>query len=148
IVWTGGVTGNSALSNSGFELTKGKVRGNDDLRAPGEEKRITVSDFACVIYEAEGEPCRRTAQPPLQHADTCDARIRALLRHQLLSEFVFDDKGTVASLGETDAMGTVFNDNKLYGKAAVSMKKVIDNRSLFLLGGPKLILKKGKLRMF
>ncbi|SFA85606.1 NADH dehydrogenase [Lentibacillus halodurans] len=148
IVWTGGVTGNGVLSKSGFELTKGKVTVNGDLRAPGEENIFILGDCAWVMNEEEGKPFPPTAQAAMQHADTCANNIKALLRNEPLNKFVFDDKGTVASLGETDAMGTVFNDNKLYGKPAVSMKKVIDNRYLFLLGGPKLILKKGKLRMF
>ncbi|RYG71522.1 NAD(P)/FAD-dependent oxidoreductase [Lentibacillus lipolyticus] len=147
IVWTGGVTGSSVLSKSGFEITKGKVTVDGDLRAPGEENLFIIGDCAWVMNEAEGKPFPPTAQAAMQHADTCANNLRALLNREPLQKFVFDDKGTVASLGETDAMGTVFSDNKLYGKPAVSMKKVIDNRYLFLLGGPKLILKKGKLRM-
>lgn len=45
-------------------------------------------------------------------------------------------------------MGTVFDGRLLYGKSATAMKKVIDNRYLFMLGGPQLILKKGKLKLF
>ncbi|WP_438819983.1 hypothetical protein, partial [Bacillus toyonensis] len=37
---------------------------------------------------------------------------------------------------------------KLTGWKASFMKKVIDNRYLFLLGGPLLVLKKGKLKFF
>ncbi|GAB4072207.1 NAD(P)/FAD-dependent oxidoreductase [Barrientosiimonas marina] len=148
IVWTGGVTGSSVLSKSGFELTKGKVTVNGDMRAPGQENIFILGDCAWVMDEEAGKPFPPTAQAAMQHADTCSDNLKALLRHQPLKKFIFDDKGTVASLGETDAMGTVFNDNKLYSKPAVSMKKVIDNRYLFLLGGPKLVLKKGKLRMW
>ncbi|TMN23393.1 NAD(P)/FAD-dependent oxidoreductase [Lentibacillus cibarius] len=147
IVWTGGVTGSSILSKSGFEITKGKVTVDGDMRAPGEENIFILGDCAWVMNEAEGKPFPPTAQAAMQHAETCSDNLKALLHHEPMKKFVFDDKGTVASLGETDAMGTVFNDNKLYGKPAVSMKKVVDNRYLFLLGGPKLILKKGKLRM-
>src|SRR5699024_11874093 len=48
IVWTGGVTGNSVLGKSGFELTKGKVTVNGDLRAPGEENIFILGDCAWV----------------------------------------------------------------------------------------------------
>lgn len=148
IVWTGGVTGNSILSKSGFEITKGKVTVNDDLRAPSDENIFIIGDCAWVMNKAEGRPFPPTAQAAMQHADTCATNIKALLYGEALEPFVFDDKGTVASLGSSDAMGTVFSDTKLYGKPATAMKKVIDNRYLFLLGGPKLILKKGKLRLF
>ncbi|GAA0440609.1 NAD(P)/FAD-dependent oxidoreductase [Lentibacillus halophilus] len=147
IVWTGGVTGNSLLSKAGFDITKGKVTVNGDMRAPGEENIFILGDCAWVMDEEKGKPFPPTAQAAMQHADTCSNNLRALLHNEPLDKFVFDDKGTVASLGQSDAMGTIFNDTKLYGKPAVSMKKVIDNRYLFMLGGPRLILKKGKLRM-
>jgi NADH dehydrogenase len=148
IVWTGGVTGNPILSKSGFELTKGKVTVNGDLRAPGEDNIFILGDCAWVMNEKEGRPFPPTAQAAMQHATTCANNIKALLHNLPLTNFEFDDKGTVASLGVKDAMGTVFSGTKLYGKSAATMKKVIDNRSLFLQGGTKLILKKGKVRLF
>ncbi|GAA0614007.1 NAD(P)/FAD-dependent oxidoreductase [Virgibacillus siamensis] len=147
IVWTGGVTGSSVLSKSGFEITKGKVTVDSDLRAPDEENIFIIGDCAWVMNKEEGRPFPPTAQAAIQHADTCSSNLKALLQNGPLEEFVFDNKGTVASLGSKDAMGTVFDDHLLYGKQASAMKKVIDNRSLFLLGGPKLVLKKGKMRL-
>src|SRR5699024_5413669 len=143
-----GVTGNSILGETGFEITKGKVTVNSDMRAPGEDDIFILGDCAWVMNEAEGRPYPPTAQAAIQHADTCANNIRALLHDEPLTSFEFDDKGTVASLGVTDAIGTVCSDVKLQGKAAATMKTVIDNRSLFLLGGVKTILKKGKLRPF
>ncbi|WP_099157859.1 NAD(P)/FAD-dependent oxidoreductase [Virgibacillus ndiopensis] len=145
IVWTGGVTGNSILGKSGFELTKGKVSVNADLRAPDEENIFVLGDCSWVMDEEAGRPYPPTAQLAIQEADICAANIKALLYNEPMQNFVFDNKGTVASLGKKDAMGTVFSDKKLYGTPASAMKNVIDNRYLFLLGGPKLILKKGKL---
>lgn len=147
IVWTGGVTGSSILSKSGFEITKGKVTVESDMRAPGENNIFILGDCAWVMNEKEGRPFPPTAQAAMQHADTCSTNLKSLLQDGPMESFDFDDKGTVASLGEKDAMGTVFDDHLLYGTSATAMKKVIDNRYLFLLGGPKLILKKGKLRM-
>ncbi|MUV36321.1 NADH dehydrogenase [Lentibacillus sp. JNUCC-1] len=148
VVWTGGVKGSSILTESGFELTKGKVTVDGDLRAPGEENIFILGDCAWVMNKEEGRPYPPTAQSAMQHADTCAANLRALLHNEPLESFVFDDKGTVASLGVTDGMGTVFSGTKLYGKSAATMKKVVDNRYLFLLGGPKLVLRKGKFRPF
>lgn len=148
IVWTGGVTGNAVLGKSGFEITRGKVTVNGDMRAPGEENIFILGDCAWVMNEAEGRPFPPTAQAALQHADTCAKNIRALLNQEPLENFFFDDKGTVASLGVSDGIGNVFNGKKLKGKSAATMKKVVDNRSLFLLGGTKIVLKKGKVRPF
>lgn len=148
IVWTGGVKGNSILDKSGFELTKGKVTVNGDLRAPGYDNIFILGDCAWVMNKAENRPYPPTAQAAMQHATTCAQNIRALMYQEPLEEFVFSDKGTVASLGVTDAVGTILNGTKLYGKSAATMKKVVDDRYLFLLGGPKLLLKKGKFRPF
>lgn len=148
IVWTGGVTGSPVLAKSGFEITRGKVTVNADLRAPGEENIFIIGDCAWVMNEAEGRPFPPTAQAAMQHATTCANNIKALLYSQPLENFVFDDKGTVASLGVTDGVGTIFSGTKLSGKSAAAMKKVVDNRYLFLLGGLKLFLKKGKVRPF
>src|SRR5699024_3997071 len=46
VVWTGGVTGSPVLSESGFELTRGKVTVDGDLRAPGEENIFIIGDCA------------------------------------------------------------------------------------------------------
>ncbi|WP_047982191.1 NAD(P)/FAD-dependent oxidoreductase [Ornithinibacillus contaminans] len=148
IVWTGGVTGNSLLAKSGFELTKGKVTVNQDLRAPGFENIFILGDCAWVMNKETGRPYPPTGQAAMQHAATCANNIHALLHHEPLEEFIFHDKGTVASLGITDGMGTILSGTKLYGKTAAAMKKVVDDRYLFLLGGPKLFLKKGKIRPF
>ncbi|MBM7554323.1 NAD(P)/FAD-dependent oxidoreductase [Thalassobacillus pellis] len=148
IVWTGGVTGNSVLGESGFELTKGKVTVEDTLQAPGNENIFVLGDCAWVMNKEDGKPYPPNAQGAIQHATTCANNIKALLHGESLEPFVFDNKGVVASLGKSDAMGTVFSDKKLYGKTAASMKKVVDNRYILMLGGPKLFLKKGKIRPF
>ncbi len=148
IVWTGGVTGSSVLGKSGFELTRGKVTVNGDLRAPGHENIFVLGDCAWVMDEETNKPYPPTAQAAMQHADTCAYNIRALLYGEPLQKFEFHDRGTVASLGVTDGIGNVFSGTQLKGKSAAAMKKVVDNRSIFLLGGTKILLKKGKLRPF
>lgn len=147
-VWTGGVKGSSVLTNSGFELVKGKVNVDADLRLPGEENIFVLGDCSWVWNKEEDRPYAPTAQLAMQEADTAANNVRALLTGRPLEDFVFQSKGTVASLGVNDGIGNVFNDYKLQGKSAAAMKKVVDNRSLFMLGGTKLMLKKGKVRPF
>ncbi|HLR22136.1 MAG TPA: NAD(P)/FAD-dependent oxidoreductase [Pseudogracilibacillus sp.] len=148
IIWTGGVTGSPVLAESGFEITKGKVTVDGDMRAPGEDNIFILGDCAWVMDEEAGKPFPPTAQAAIQHADTCANNIVALIKGGPMEKFQFDDKGTVASLGVTDGIGTVLDGTELKGKPAAAMKKVVDNRSLFLLGGMKIILKKGKVRPF
>lgn len=148
IIWTGGVKGSSVLGNSGFELTKGKVNVDSDLRMSGEENIFVIGDCSWVWDHNADRPYPPTAQLAMQEADVVAANLVALLNNEPLTDFVFKSKGTVASLGHSDGIANVFNDNKLKGKAAAAMKKVVDNRSLYLIGGPKLVLKKGKFRPF
>ncbi|MRI67586.1 NAD(P)/FAD-dependent oxidoreductase [Gracilibacillus thailandensis] len=148
IVWTGGVQANRIVGESGFELTKGKVNVDATLRAPGHDEVFILGDCAWVMNNETGKPYPPTAQIAIQEADVCAHNIKTMIYGGTLQEFQFDDKGTVASLGGSDAMGTVFDGNKLYGMQAKVMKNVIDDRYLFLLGGPMLVLKKGKFRPF
>jgi len=129
-------------------LNRGKVTVDGDLRAPGFENIFILGDCAWVMDGETGKPFPPTAQAAMQHAETCARNIKALLHAEPLETFIFDDKGTVASLGVTDGIGNVFSGTQLKGKSAATMKKVVDNRSLFLLGGTKILLKKGKLRPF
>ncbi len=148
IVWTGGVQANRIVGESGFELTKGKVNVDPTLRVPGHDEVFILGDCAWVMNNETGKPYPPTAQIAIQEADVCAHNIKTMIYGGTLQEFTFDDKGTVASLGGSDAMGTVFDGNKLYGMQAKVMKNVIDDRYLFLLGGPMLVLKKGKFRPF
>ncbi|SDI79628.1 NAD(P)/FAD-dependent oxidoreductase [Natribacillus halophilus] len=148
IVWTGGVKGSSVLEKSGFELTKGKVNVQPDLRLEAEENIFVLGDCSWVWNHEEDQPYPPTAQLAVQEGDVTARNVKALLRNDPTDDFVFNDKGTVASLGMTDGIGSVFNNYKLQGKSAAAMKKVVDNQSLFMLGGPKLLLKKGKVRPF
>ncbi|MEC5425157.1 NAD(P)/FAD-dependent oxidoreductase [Virgibacillus sp. C22-A2] len=148
VVWTGGVKGSPVLGDSGFELTKGKVNVDSDLRMPGEENIFVIGDCSWVWNKEADRPYPPTAQLAMQEADVVAANLEALLTNQPLKDFVFDDKGTVASLGQSDGIGSIFSNYKLSGKRAAVMKKVVDNRSLYLMGGVKLVLKKGKMRPF
>ena len=57
--------------------------------------------------------------------------------------FVYDDKGAVCSLGHGDAIGDAMG-RKFTGKTANALKKIVDDRALFLVGGAGLVVKKGK----
>lgn len=149
VIWAAGVRGSSIVEKSGFEAMRGRVKVNSDLRAPGYDNVFIIGDCALVINEEINRPYPPTAQIAIQMADTCAANIIALIRGKgEMQSFVPDIKGTVCSLGHDDAMGVVFGEKQLYGAQASFMKKVIDNRYLWKLGGLSLVLKKGKFNLF
>jgi len=149
VVWAAGVRGNSVIDRSGIEAMRGRVKVDPYLRVPGHEDVFVIGDCSLVINEEINRPYPPTAQIAMQQGETCAKNLAALIRNseEELKVFTPDIKGTVCSLGEDDAIGVVFG-KKLKGSKAAFMKKVIDNRALYMIGGPSLVLKKGKLKFF
>ncbi|WP_138420269.1 NAD(P)/FAD-dependent oxidoreductase [Aquibacillus sediminis] len=148
-VWAAGVRANSIVEKSGLEHNRGKVEVSPELRAPSHPEVFVVGDCALIMNEETGRPYPPTAQIAMQEAEVCADNLAKLVKGEdELEAFEFINRGTVASLGHSDAMGAVFGDKKLFGFTASLMKKVIDNRSLFKLGGIGLLLKKGKFNIF
>lgn len=148
VVWAAGVRGNSVIDKSGFENMRGRVKVDSYLRVPGYENTFVIGDCSAVINPENDRPYPPTAQIAMQQAITTAKNITSLVKGKReLDDFEFDNKGTVCSLGEHDAIGVVFG-KKLTGFSASFMKKVIDNRALFMIGGPSLVFKKGKFNIF
>ncbi len=147
VVWAAGVRGNSIIEKSGFEAMRGRVKVAKDLRAPGHDDVFIIGDSSLFINEEINRPYPPTAQIAMQQGELCARNLAALIREKKeLEEFKPDIKGTVCSLGEDDAIGVVYG-RKLTGTKASIMKKVIDNRSLFMIGGVPLVMKKGKFKI-
>ncbi|PTL38928.1 NAD(P)/FAD-dependent oxidoreductase [Alkalicoccus saliphilus] len=148
VVWTTGVRGNPVVENSGFEAMRGRIKVEKDLRAPGYEDIFVIGDCSLIINEETERPFPPTAQIAIQQAYTCANNLKALIEGKKeLEVFNPEIKGTVASLGGNEAIGVV-GSRKLYGNSASVMKKMIDNRYLYLLGGVPLVMKKGKLKFY
>ncbi len=143
VVWATGVRGSSIIEKSGFEAMRGRVKVEPDLRAPGHDDVFIIGDCALIINEEINRPYPPTAQIALQQGEVCAYNLKALIKGEETKTFKPEIKGTVASLGGSEAIGLVFG-KKLYGTSASFMKKMIDNRSLYIIGGPGLVLKKGK----
>jgi NADH dehydrogenase len=141
VVWTGGVRGNAIVEEAGFETMRGRVKVDEYLHAPAFDDVYVIGDCS-LIFNAEGRPYPPTAQIAMQQGFTCAHNLLASIRGEKKNTFVPDMKGTVASLGKNEAIGLVF-DRKIYGYVAATMKKLIDLRYLFIIGGISLALRKG-----
>ncbi|MEK3807323.1 NAD(P)/FAD-dependent oxidoreductase [Metabacillus sp. SLBN-84] len=148
VVWAAGVRGNSIVEEAGFENMRGRVKVDSYLRAPGHDDVFIIGDCSLVINEEINRPYPPTAQIAMQQGITAAKNISVAVRDQgEMEEFKPDIKGTVASLGEDDAVGMVFG-KKVMGTKASFMKKMIDNRALMMVGGAGLVVKKGKFKFF
>lgn len=145
VVWAAGVRGNKLIETSGIENARARVRVEADMRAPGFDDVFIVGDCAFMINPENDRPYPPTAQIAMQQGVQIAKNIVSLIEGNETSAFVPDLKGAVCSLGHDDAIGDAMG-RKLTGKAASALKKVIDNRALFLVGGAGLVLKKGKFK--
>lgn len=146
VIWAAGVRGSSIIEKSGIEAMRGRVKVEPTLQAPDLEEVFVIGDCSLIINEEINRPYPPTAQISMQQAEVCAENIIALLRGEKLRDFVYEQKGTVCSLGDDDAIGVVFG-KKLKGARASAMKKIIDNRALYVMGGLPLLMKKGKFKL-
>lgn len=145
VIWAAGVRGNHLIEMSGIENNRARVHVEKDMRAPGFDDVFVVGDCAAFFNEETGRPYPPTAQIAMQQAVVIAKNIVHLMNGEETVEFIPQLKGSVCSLGHDDAIGDALG-RKLSGKSAAALKKIIDNRALFLIGGPKLVAKKGKFK--
>lgn len=146
VVWAAGIRGNRLIEESGIENMRARVKVDKDLTVPGSDEVFVIGDCALMINEETNRPYPPTAQIAMQQGEATAKNIAELIKDGETTEFVPDLKGTVCSLGDDDAIGVVFG-KKVTGKRASFMKKMIDNRALYMVGGASLVLKKGKLNV-
>ena len=116
VVWAAGVRGNPIIEASEFENMRGRVKVRADLRAPGLDDVFVIGDCSLVINEEINRPYPPTAQIAMQQGEMVATNIVRLIGGRTdLASFTFDNKGTVCSLGDDDAIGVVFG-KKLQGK--------------------------------
>lgn len=95
------------------------------------------------MINPEGRPYPPTAQIAMQQGECCAFNLVAAIRSQQPKKFSFSNKGTVASLGKGQGIAVV-GDKTYKGWTAAQLKKVVDMRYLFIIGGIPLVLKKGR----
>ncbi|MFC0211318.1 NAD(P)/FAD-dependent oxidoreductase [Paenibacillus chartarius] len=142
VVWTGGIRGNHMLDDAGFETMRGRVKVDAHLRSPQFENIFIVGDCS-IVMNPEGKPYPPTAQIATQQGECCAHNLVAAIRGNPLKEFTFVNRGVVASLGRGEAIGVVGN-RKFRGWIASVLKKLVDIRYLYIIGGIPLVLRKGR----
>jgi NADH dehydrogenase len=140
VIWTGGVRGNHLIEEAGFEAMRGRVKVDEFLRAPGHENIFIVGDGS-IVFNEDGRPYPPTAQIAMQQGTACAYNLVAAVRGENAKEFRPIIKGTVASLGRGEAIGIV-GKKKIKGLSASMMKKLIDMKYLYMIGGITLVIKK------
>ncbi|MTV51033.1 FAD-dependent oxidoreductase [Heliobacillus mobilis] len=148
VIWTGGVQGNSVVCGTAFDAPRGRIPVEKDLRIKGYENVFVIGDCSAVMDPQTERPFPPTAQLAVMQSATCARNLTSLIRgEQRLEAFHPLMKGSVASLGAHDGAGVILG-LKTRGKLAVLAKAIVDNRYLYILGGPKLLFGRGKFTMY
>lgn len=139
LIWSGGVRGNRLLEEMDLPMEKSRVKVDSYLRVEGMDNVFCIGD-AALFMDKNQKTLPPTAQVAIQQAEVCGPNLLAAIRGESLKPFEYHHKGTVASIGNSAAVGKVFG-LKISGLFAALMKQVIEARYLFVLGGPSLVIK-------
>ncbi|MGW9856831.1 NADH:quinone reductase (non-electrogenic) [Staphylococcus hominis] len=142
-VWAAGVRGSQLMEESFEGVKRGRIVTKQDLTVDGHDDIFVIGDVSAFIPAGEERPLPTTAQIAMQQGEHVAKNIENILNGQATTDFEYIDRGTVCSLGAHDGVGHVFGRD-ITGKKAAFMKKVIDTRAIFKMGGVGLAFKKGK----
>lgn len=143
VVWAAGVRGSKLIEESFEGVKRGRIVTKQDLTIEGYDDIFVIGDCSAFIPAGEERPLPTTAQIAMQQGEHTAKNVKNILEGQPTNEFEYVDRGTVCSLGAHDGVGVVYGRD-IQGKKAAFMKKVIDTRAVFKLGGIGLAFKKGK----
>jgi NADH dehydrogenase len=101
VVWATGVTAEPVVGGWGLPTGKGgRIETDPDLRVTGYPDVFAVGDVA-VTPDA---PLPQLAQPAIQGGKHAGVQIRRLLAGSSTEPFTYRDKGTMATIGRSDAV--------------------------------------------
>lgn len=143
-LWSAGVKGNKAIKNSNLETKNSRVEVNKFLQMKENPEVFVIGD--CAIATQRDIIHAPTAQLASQMGEYCAKNLILLAQgKQLEKGFKFKHRGTVCSIGHTDAVGVAYKMS-FTGEIAAFLKNFIENRWLFGIAGLSMVLRKGQFR--
>ena len=134
-VWTGGITGQDAIDDSGLDNEHNRV--NAEATFETNDDRVFALGDSAIVDQPDG-PAPPTAQAAWQAAEVAGENVARALHGQPLDSWTHEDKGTLVSIGEKavahDVVGIPLNT--FSGPAAVFIKKAIAARWINDITGP------------
>lgn len=107
ILWTAGVSAIDLTCTCGtFEKERGRIRVSKDMRVLNDEHAFVLGDMALYPTE-DGRGLPMTAQIARQQGQLVAKNITALIQGKQTKEFIYKEKGLLASLGSFNAIGQV-----------------------------------------
>jgi len=117
VAWTAGVRANPLAESMGLELTKGgRIVVNPDLSVPGHPEVFVVGDIAASPARPDGDGMLpQVAQPAIQGGRHAARQIIRRLEGEGTEPFRYHDKGSMATIGRSDAIAEFPNGWRLQG---------------------------------
>ncbi|TQR59076.1 NAD(P)/FAD-dependent oxidoreductase [Campylobacter troglodytis] len=144
VLWCAGVKGSEVVEKSSLANKGGRIEVDYQLRANQFDNIFVVGDSAFPTTKEAMHP--PTAQLAAQMGDFVALLLSEELKGNSFSQgFKFNKRGTVCSLGHTDAVGSVY-DKDISGELAALVKNTIENKWVFGIGGLPMVFKKGQFR--
>jgi NADH dehydrogenase len=107
VIWAAGVAASPVARSLGAPLDRaGRVLVEPTLTIPGRDDVFVVGDLASV--KSEGEPVPGVAPAAMQEGRHAARNIVRKLSGESMEPFHFRDKGTLATIGRSRAVGTIF----------------------------------------
>jgi NADH dehydrogenase len=107
IFWAAGVAASPLGKAFGIPTDRsGRVKVNSDLTIEGHPEIYVIGDLAAVV-DAEGKQVPGVAPAAIQMGQYAAKAIRAKLKGKSIKPFVYWDKGNIATIGRSAAVGYV-----------------------------------------
>lgn len=107
ILWAAGNQASPVLATLGVELDRqGRVQVGPDLSVPGHPEIFVIGDAACAM-DRKGKPLPALAPVAVQQGRYVAQVVRKRLSPEDRPPFRYLDKGTMATIGKTKAIGMI-----------------------------------------
>ncbi|MFC7141765.1 NAD(P)/FAD-dependent oxidoreductase [Halosimplex aquaticum] len=130
LIWTGGITGREAVADANVDKDERSNRIFSDMTFETDDDRVFAIGDAAIVDQPGDDPAPPTAQAAWQAAEVAGENLARRVKGQPLTEWTYDDKGTVVSVGEKAVAHDVkyFPLSTFGGKPAEILKKGIAAR--------------------
>lgn len=154
VLWSAGVKGNeiiNKLSTQNVSVKNSRIMVDACLRVENFDNVFALGD--CAMACEQDIVHAPTAQLATQMGEYCSKSLAKIIQAEIkgdknacqIKPFKFHHKGTVCSIGHTDAVGFAFGVG-IAGEVAAFLKNFIENKWLYAIGGPAMVIKKGQFR--
>ena len=137
LLWTGGITGREAAATAALDChdRDDRIESGRDFRTS--DGRVFAIGDAAFIDQSGDRPAPPTAQAAWQAAEVAGENIARAIRGQPLTEWTYDDKGTLISVGEKAVAHDVkgLPVDTFGGPAAKALKKTVAARWIRTVNG-------------